>query len=188
MHSAKVIAASALLSSAFALTSGVALAQDAEVAAPEATVVVDTSPPGKVGAGVVFNTEGDLGVGLQANAYYGIPSVLKGLRLGGAFTYYFPDFEPLTYWTLDLGAQYRFSKPGPFGLYLLGALEIAHASIETSAFGVTIEGSDTDVGVKVGMGIEYAVQPNIEIFGELAYTIISGYDAATIGAGARFLF
>lgn len=75
------------------------------------------------------------------------------------------------------------------GLYLIGGLEIAHVSVDFPDIGIVIDDvSETNVGLNLGLGVEYAVQPKIELFGELTYAIIADYNATNIGAGARFLF
>jgi hypothetical protein len=134
----------------------------------------------RVGAGIVYGTEIEE-AGLLLNGYYGLDQVLPGLRVGADFSYYFvPD--PLTFWTLDLNGQYRFIEPGPFGAYALAGLEIARVSIDVAG-----AGSNTDVGLNLGIGAEYAVVPNVELFGELKYVIIEG-DQAVLAIGGRYLF
>jgi hypothetical protein len=47
--------------------------------------------------------------------------------------------------------------------------------------------SDTEVGLDLGIGAEYAVVPNVELFGELKYVIIDGAQAV-FTIGGRYLF
>jgi outer membrane immunogenic protein len=135
----------------------------------------------RVGAGVVYGTEIEE-AGLLLNGYYGLDQVLPGLRVGADFSYYFVS-DPASFWTLDLNGQYRFLPPGPFGVYALAGLEIARASFEVLGTDV----SNTEVGLNLGIGAEYAVVPNVELFGELKYVIIEG-DQAVIAIGGRYLF
>jgi outer membrane immunogenic protein len=136
----------------------------------------------RLGGGFAYGTEIEE-LGLQLNGYYGLDQVLPGLRVGADFIYYFTP-DPVSLWTLDLNGQYRFIEPGqPFGAYAIAGLEIARASFE--AFGV--EGSNTEVGLDLGIGGEYAVVPNVELFGEFKYVIIEG-DQAVLTIGARYLF
>lgn len=136
----------------------------------------------RVGLGLVYGTEIEE-VGLQLNGYYGLDQVLLGLRVGADFSYYFVE-DPASFWTLDLNGQYRFIEPGPFGAYAIAGLEIARASVE--GFGVEV--SNTEVGLNLGIGAEYAVVPNVELFAEVEYVIISETDQAVFTIGGRYLF
>jgi hypothetical protein len=138
----------------------------------------------RVGAGVAFGTDDSLGLALQGNGYYGLDSALRGLRVGGAFSYYFAD-DPLTYWAIDLNAQYRFSKPGPFGVYALAGFDIGHWSVDIDVPGPD---SETDLGLNFGMGIEYAIVPDVELYGELTYVLVADYDRLVVGLGGRYSF
>jgi hypothetical protein len=141
----------------------------------------DAAAQPRVGLGLVYGTEIEE-AGLLLNGYYGLDQVLLGLRVGADFSYYFVS-DPGSFWTLDLNGQYRFLPPGPFGVYALGGLEIARASVEL----LGTEVSSTDVGLNLGIGAEYAVVPNVEIFGELKYVVIEG-DQAVLAIGGRYLF
>lgn len=135
----------------------------------------------RVGAGLVYGTEVEE-AGIQINGYYGLNQVLEGLRVGAEFSYFFmPD--PLTFWTLDLNGQYRFYGPEALGVYAIGGLDIARLSSEFGG----IEVGATEIGLNIGAGVEYAVVPNVELFGELKY-VISEADQAVFALGARYLF
>lgn len=141
----------------------------------------------KLGAGLVYGTEIEE-VGLQLNGYYGLDQVLPGLRVGAEFAYYFVS-DPVTFWTIDINGQYRFIEPGPFGAYAIAGLDIARVSVDLDlgAFGGDASSSSTEIGLNLGIGAEYAVVPNVELFGEIKY-VISDYDQAVIALGARYLF
>jgi len=140
----------------------------------------------RIGAGLVYGTEIEE-VGLQLNGYYGLDQV-PGLRVGAEFAYYLVD-DPVSFWTLDLNAQYRFIEPGPFGAYGIAGLDIARVSLDLDLgdFGGDASTSSTEIGLNLGIGAEYAVVPNVELFGEIKY-VISDYDQAVLALGARYLF
>lgn len=139
----------------------------------------------RLGAGLVYGTEIEE-LGVQLNGYYGLDGSLEGLRLGAEFAYYFVD-DPVSFWTVDLNGQYRFVGPGPFGAYFIAGLDIATISIDVDLGPLEDDdASDTEVGLNVGIGAEYSVTRNVELFGELKY-VISDYDQAVFAVGARFL-
>ncbi|HTV22731.1 MAG TPA: outer membrane beta-barrel protein [Polyangiaceae bacterium] len=139
----------------------------------------------RLGAGLVYGTDIEE-VGVQLNGYYGLDGSLDGLRLGAEFAYYFVD-DPASFWTVDLNGQYRFVGPGPFGAYFIAGLDIARFSIDVDLGPLGDDDvSDTEVGLNLGIGAEYAVSHNVELFGELKY-VISDYDQAVFAVGARFL-
>lgn len=142
----------------------------------------------RIGAALTYGTEVEE-VGLQLNGYYGLGEVLPtlpGLRVGAEFTYYLVD-DPLTLWTLDLNGQYRFIEPGPFGAYGIAGLDIAHVSVDVDLGPLGgASSSNTDIGLNLGIGAEYAVVENVELFGELKY-VISDLDQAVLAIGGRFL-
>lgn len=163
-----------VLAATLVTTSAVALLPEEAAAQP------------RLGAGFVYGTEIEE-FGVQVNGYYGLDQVLQGLRVGAEFAYYFAE-DPVTFWTIDVNGQYRFSKPGPFGFYAIGGLDIAQVSIDLDLGPLgDASGSDTEIGLNVGLGVEYAVAPNIEVFGELKY-VLSSYDQAVFAVGGRFLF
>jgi hypothetical protein len=136
----------------------------------------------RLGAGLVYGTEIEE-FGVQLNGYYGLEQALPGLRVGAEFSYYFVE-DPVTFWTLDVNGQYRFIEPGPFGAYAIAGLDIARVSVDLGPLGG--DASDTEIGLNLGIGAEYAVTENVEIFGELKY-VISDYDQAVFAVGGRFL-
>lgn len=139
--------------------------------------------PLRVGAGLAYGTEIEE-LGLQLNGYYGLDQVLEGLRVGAEFTYFLVE-DPVTFWTLDLNGHYRFLPPGPFGAYAIAGIDIARISVDLGP--LVGDGSETEIGLNLGVGAEYAVVENVELFGELKY-VISDYDQAVIAIGGRFLF
>lgn len=139
----------------------------------------------RLGAGLVYGTEIEA-VGLQLNGYYGLPDALPGLRVGAELSYFFAD-DPVTFWTIDLNGQYRFIEPGPFGAYAIAGLDIARVSVDLDLGPLgDASTSSTEVGLNLGVGAEYAVTPNVELFGEVKY-VISDYDQAVLALGARYL-
>jgi hypothetical protein len=156
------------------LTSTAALALSANEAAAEP----------RLGAGLAYGTEAEA-IGVQLNGYYGLPQV-PGLRLGAEFYYFFTD-DPVTWWTIDINAQYRFVKPGPFGAYAIAGLDIATIAVDVDLDLLgDVDASNTEVGLNLGIGGEYAVAENIELFAEVKY-VISDYDQAVLTFGGRFL-
>jgi outer membrane immunogenic protein len=144
----------------------------------------DAAAEPRVGAALVYGTEIEE-VGLQLNGYYGLDQV-PGLRVGAEFTYFFVG-DPVTFWTIDLNAQYRFIEPGPFGAYGIAGLDIAHGSVDIDLGPLGDEStSSTDIGLNLGIGAEYAVTENVELFAEVKY-VISDYDQAVLAIGGRYL-
>jgi outer membrane immunogenic protein len=139
----------------------------------------------RVGAALVYATDIEE-VGLQLNGYYGLGDVLPGLRVGAEFSYYFAE-DPLTFWTLDLNGQYRFIEPGPFGAYGIAGLDIAHAAVDLDLGPLgDASSSSTEIGLNLGIGAEYAVTENVEIYAEVKY-VISELDQAVLAIGGRYL-
>jgi outer membrane immunogenic protein len=139
----------------------------------------------RVGAALLYGTEVEE-AGLQLNGYYGLGDVLPGLRVGAEFNYFFVG-DPVTFWTIDLNGQYRFIEPGPFGAYAIAGLDIAHVAVDVDLGSLGDSStSDTNIGLNLGIGAEYAVVENVEIFAEVKY-VIGEADQAVFALGGRYL-
>lgn len=151
-----------------------------------ASLATDAAAHPWIGAGLVYGTEIEE-PGIQINGYYGLDPVLEGLRVGAEFAYYFVD-DPVTFWTLDFNGHYRFFGPGPLGVYAIGGLDIARVSVDLDLGPLGDQStSETEIGLNLGIGAEYAVAEQIDLFGEVKY-VISDYDQAVLAVGARYEF
>ena len=154
----------------------------AGLAAATLALVAPQAEAAKVGGGLTLAL-GDIvdsaEIGIHGGAYFGIPSVER-LSVGGDITYYFIDYATI----LSFEPNVRFAvvqNPG-FNVYPLAGLNIVHARVNVLGF----SGSDTDVGLLGGIGIEGKAGP-LRPYGE-AKLALHGNIYTTLNGGLRFKF
>jgi len=148
----------------------------------------------KVGGGLMFgsgvNGSSDLDnhLGLRLNGVYTID---EQFRAGADIGYFFPDKQgglKMTVWELDLNGNYVFYNDATNGAsaYALAGLNYLNMNVDydtNSQFG-TVSGSDSEAGLNLGVGGEYAVNFGV-LYAEMKY-VLSNADELVIDAGVRF--
>lgn len=104
-----------------------------------------------------FGSDADFGIGARAN--FSLTSLFKtpGFFGVGEFLYFFPG-DHVHYWEINGNLGYLITVRGNVKPYVLGGLNIGHASVDCGGFGHC---SSTDAGVNLGGGI------NIHTHGKL---------------------
>lgn len=90
--------------------------------------------------------------------------------------------------TLDLDANYLFKEiEGVGGLYGIGGLAITFDSYNfgDSFYSSDYNYTDTNIGLNLGVGFNYALAEKMTIAPELRYTIMSG---GFLRIGAKFMY
>lgn len=149
----------------------------------------------KIGAGLAFGSGVGFGsldndLGIRVDGYYAFTEQIRG---GGDFTFYFPKSEgetDATVWELNFNANYIFLDEDGLLVYGLGGLNITGLNLETSitnefgSFGG--ETSETEIGLNLGGGLEYALD-FADFFAEAKLGNLGGNaDQFVLGAGLRF--
>jgi len=149
--------------------------------------------PWHVDAGLVYGFEIEE-PGIQVGGGYSIAEV-PGLRVAGDFTYYFTDDGAFgagnvdtTFYTIAVYAQYVFAEVEQFRFYGQGGLNYSRFSADFShpVFGRSSV-SDSDIGLQLGVGTEFALTLEHHLYAELVYNT-GDYDQAVLGFGYRFHF
>ncbi|MGM0457870.1 MAG: outer membrane beta-barrel protein [Bacteroidota bacterium] len=151
----------------------------------------------KVGAGLVFGSGVGFGsldndLGIRVDGYYAFTPEIRG---GGDFTFYFPKSEgetDATVWELNFNGNYIFIDEDGLLVYALGGINITGLNLESSVtneFGTFGgETSDTEIGLNLGGGLEYALD-FADFFAEAKLGNLGGNaDQFVLGAGLRFPF
>lgn len=140
-----------------------------------------------IGLNLNYGTEIE-SVGLGARFQY---NLTDQLRLAPEFTYFF-EKDYLSEWDINLNAHYLFPMQDNLKLYPLAGLLITHWSADFDFnFGWasgSFSGSETKVGVNLGGGIQYDINPVLMVNGEIKYCIVSDFDQAVISAGIAYKF
>ncbi|MFH5832435.1 outer membrane beta-barrel protein [Halalkalibaculum sp. DA3122] len=144
----------------------------------------------KIGGGLIFGSgvtgidqvDNDLGIRVD-----GIYTINEEFRAGADLGFYFPHEEngfKQTVWELNFNGNYIFHSEEELLLYGLGGLNITSISFDQSSQGFTASGSDSEVGLNLGGGLEYGLNFG-DLFAELKY-VLSDADQLVLGAGVRF--
>jgi len=136
-----------------------------------------------VGAGVAFTDAEWVDFGFQVNAYVPIGAV-PGLRVGGDFTYYLPQ-DDINFFAINGNAQYYFMATPELALYGLAGISFSRISIDIDLGDdfFDFSGSDTDIGINIGIGLEYPVGFGA-LYGE-AKIVTGTYDRIGLAGGVR---
>ena len=162
-----------------------------------------------IGAGLVFGTgvfDGEFGdelnndLGIQVNGYY---SVTPEIRIGGDFTYYFPqDFsesgQDFSYTIeaavseININGHYLFVNEADLVVYALAGINITRVSIEErdidEFFGIdeSFSSSESETGLNLGAGLEYNLD-FANFYAEAKLANLGGdANQFVLGAGLRF--
>lgn len=98
-----------------------------------------------------------------------------------------PDDTSIHYWAIDLGARFTLPRPRvqPFGELLLGRHTAGYDS-------PTTDDSDSELGIRLGAGLQAPLTPDLRLIAQLAYTSAeienADLEAITLEAGAAWSF
>lgn len=146
-----------------------------------ALAAFDISGQAKVGGGLGFGTEVEsLGLGINAE----FPTANSDIIISPSFILFFPDAG--NFWELNGNVNYVFSRSAATVYGILG-LNIARAGTDDIDTPIgTIEGqSNTELGLNLGVGVNFDISSNLTPFAEMKYAI-SDFDQLVIFGGVRF--
>lgn len=125
-------------------------------------------------------------VGLGVNAEF---PVMENLAIAPSFIYYFPQDNyfggDMNWWELNANANYYFVDNEDLGFYGLAGLNYSHVSLDYDTQWGSVDDSDGEFGLNLGVGANLNINSNITPFAEAKYVIIDG-DQFVIAAGVRF--
>lgn len=143
----------------------------------------------KAGVGVAFGTEAE-SLGLTGNFYTAIPSV-ENLSVGGDIIFFLPkdlgNDVKRTWFDVNINGQYAFYSEQMLRAYALAGLNFARIGVKYDGPGSEFfnDVSDTEIGLNLGVGGEYAFSESMLGFAELKF-VLSDADQAVFLAGLRF--
>ncbi len=123
-------------------------------------------------------------LGLQFNGYYVFD---ENLRFGGDFIYWLVDSPPeasVNYFEINGNAHYLFYQEDAITMYGIGSLGIHYWSSSVTFNGMSASSSNTDLGLGIGAGIEYNVDP-IKLYAEPRF-FLTGFDQLSLSFGVRY--
>ena len=139
-----------------------------------------------VGGALVYGSQIER-LGVQLSYFYFLTAVLA---VGGDLTLFFPDSVTAfgvkttqTLFALNVLAHYILYTSAVMRAYALGGLNLAIFRFKSSGSGLSISDSSSELGLKIGGGIEYALAAGF-LFLELSYAI-SNFDQLVVAAGYR---
>lgn len=123
----------------------------------------------------------NVGPRLSGEMMYGFVDLAPQLRLDlgarASFAYHGIDtgFSGISasFWLLDVvpDARLRFALTDVLGVYGDAGLGLAYEHASASAFGSSGSSNDIDLTVQFGAGVAYAIAPNINLLGEVRFSI-----------------
>lgn len=128
-------------------------------------------------------------LGLRVGATYFLN---ENMRVGGDITYWLvdtPSGMSATYLEFNGNYHYIFYAENELMIYGIGALGIHYMSVSYdddfwNGWGGTADFSDTELGLGLGVGIEYNLG-SVSLFAE-PKIFLSGFDQLKFNAGVRF--
>ncbi len=118
-------------------------------------------------------------IGLGAKFRY---NVIDPLRLEASFTYFF-EKDYYSMWDLSVNAQWLFPVSSGVTLYPMAGLGIMGAKVDIDGLG---DASDTELGLNLGAGADFAISAKTAITAELKYN--TAIEDLIISAGVAFKF
>ncbi len=138
----------------------------------------------RFGVMLAYGTEIE-NVGLGINADF---PVAEHLTIAPSFIYYFPKDYPggdMNWWELNADANYYFVENEGIGFYGLAGLNYSHVSVDFDTAMGSMESSNGEFGLNLGVGANFNIQSSITPFAQLKYVIIDG-SQLVVSAGVRF--
>ena len=135
-----------------------------------------------IGANLVLGGLGDnyTNVGLGAKFQY---NVTDPIRLEGSFTY-FLEKNYTSMWDLNANVHYLFPVSNEVTVYPLAGLGIHNTSVEI----LWIKSSSSNVAINFGGGIDFALNKQWVLNGELKYQIVNNWNRLILSAGLSYRF
>lgn len=148
------------------------------------TSVSSAQTDNRFGVMLAYGTEIE-NIGLGINADF---PVAENLTIAPSFIYYFPkDYfgGDMNWWELNADANYYFVENESLGFYGLAGLNYSHVSFDFDSPMGSVDSSDGEFGVNLGVGANFNIQSSVTPFAQLKYVIIDG-SQLVIAAGVRF--
>ena len=96
--------------------------------------------------------------GIGANVGY---EVINNVRGVAEFNYFLKK-DGVSYWNVEVNAEYLFKVGDAFTIYPLAGIDLLGISVEGG-------GSDSKMGLNLGAGVEYAISSNLSLKAEYNY-------------------
>ena len=146
----------------------------------------------KAGVGLMFGTEIEQ-PGLRVDGVYQINDEIRAVADFGFYLQDETEFgqgntTTVTWWELNLNGNYMLTSNEETGFqaYGLAGLNYLNVNVETDSQFGNVSASDSEVGLNVGAGLEYAIGFG-DLFAEAKY-VLGSADQLNIGGGVRFGF
>lgn len=109
-----------------------------------------------LGPEIAIADDADFGLGAVLEA--GLPSVDANLEVVARFNIFFPD--GFDYWELDGDVRYLFPLRDQDQIipFVLAGIGIGHASVDYDGPGIEVDGSNTEVGIRLGGGLKIPME------------------------------
>ena len=133
---------------------------------------------GKMTVGIhgdyMIDTPKNFGIG--ANVGY---EVINNVRGVAEFNYFFKK-DYVSYWNVEVNAEYLFKVGDAFTIYPLAGIDLLGISVEGG-------GSDSKMGLNLGAGVEYQLSSNLALKAEYNYkTQYDGWSLLKFGVVIPF--
>ena len=139
-----------------------------------------------VGVNLVYGSEIE-SLGTGARFQYGI---LDQLRAEVGFNYFF-EHNHLSWWDVNLNAHYLLNLwNNQLYFYPLAGLNYSMTKLSSRTVdGVKVPSDEENhIGINVGAGVEYEINPHFGVNLEYRHTIIRKVDQGVIGLGVNYTF
>lgn len=127
-----------------------------------------------LGSKAAISDDGDeaMGFGININA---LAQIVEDIDAEASISYYFPS-EPVDglkfqVTTISLNGHYNFIAEKNMTVYGLAGLNYSIAKVEMEFFGASVSDDKSEIGLNIGAGGAYGITDNIDLTGQLGYTI-----------------
>ena len=125
----------------------------------------------------IIDSPSNLGVG--GNLGYEFIDNLRGVA---EFNYFFKK-DYCSFWNVEVNAEYLFKVGDALTIYPLAGLDLLGSKVSYEGYSA----SDTELGLNIGGGVEYAVSSNLSLKAEYNYkTQGDGYSVLSFGVVIPF--
>lgn len=115
----------------------------------------------------IIDSPNNIGVG--ANVGYEIIDNLRGVA---EFDYYLKK-DNVSYWDVNVGAQYLFKLSDAFTVYPTAGIDLLGSKVSVAGYSA----SDSKMGLNIGAGVEYQLSSSLALKAEYNYK--TQYDGAS---------
>lgn len=135
----------------------------------------------RAGAGLVYATEIE-NIGININGVYAFNEKWEGAF---GYSHFFKNKYDVSYNVFDFDAHYVFhQQDDKMNFYGIGGINITGWKADLGAFG---DVSDSDVGINLGVGMNYKLSDKLNLAPEARFTIVDD-TYFRIGASLQYLF